>query len=46
MVNIAKDHFCSWMINVEITGTTKVSDALELLLTKFTMPKVQALTWM
>ena len=42
MVNQAKDHFHSWQVSVTSTGATRVSDAIELLPTKYTMPKTSS----
>ena len=42
MINQAKDHFLSWQVSVTSTGVTQVSDAIELLLTKYTMPKTSS----
>ena len=42
MVNRAKDHFRSWQVSVTSTGATRVSDAIELLPTKYTMPKTSS----
>ena len=42
MVNRAKDHFRSWQISVTSTGATRVSNAIELLPSKYTMPKTSS----
>ena len=42
MVNRAEDHFRSWQVSVISTGATRVSDAIELLPTKYTMPKTSS----
>ena len=39
LFNQAKDHFRSYQISVTKTGATRVSDAIELLPTKYKMPK-------
>ena len=42
LVNRAKDHFRSHQVTVTKIGATRVSDAIELLLTKNTMPKTSS----
>ena len=37
--NLKKRPFPKWQVSVTKTGATQVSDAIELLLTKYTMPK-------
>ena len=39
LVNRAKDHFQSYQVSVTKTGATRISDAIKLLPTKYTMPK-------
>ena len=42
LVNRAKDHFRSYQVSVTKTGATRVSDAIELLPTKYKMPKTSS----
>ena len=42
LVNRAKDHFQSYQVSVTRTGATRVSDAIELLPSKYTMPKTSS----
>ena len=42
LVNRAKDYFCSYQVSVTKTGATRVSDATELLPSKYSMPKTSS----
>ena len=42
MMNQTKDHFQSWEVSVEKTRATRMSDAIELLPTKYMMPKTSS----
>ena len=42
MVNRAKDYFGSWQVSVTSTGANQVSDAIELLPTKYRLPKTSS----